>query len=211
MAPANAERTYPPSPLSQDEVEALLLAAGSTVPGLRAQAPLAICWRAGARVSEALHLEVPDIDTTSGDLHLRVTKGRKPRQIALDPIGLGIQLRWLTARARLTRTPRSGFVFCNSSGKALTSSAVRQAALGHASLATTDRYVRHVAPEELLEAMRTKVWAPQDANTDPDLRCDPGDTPKSHRPVGAPRDQLSVHECSSNRLHPRRPRAASAL
>ncbi|HME72238.1 MAG TPA: hypothetical protein VKM54_20585 [Myxococcota bacterium] len=33
------------------------------------------------------------------------------------------------------------------------------AALGHASLATTDRYVRHVAPEELLDAMRTRVWA----------------------------------------------------
>lgn len=34
-----------------------------------------------------------------------------------------------------------------------------QAALGHASLATTDRYVRHVAPEELLEAMRTRIWS----------------------------------------------------
>jgi len=197
MAPRNAGRTYPASPLRQDEVEALLQAAGSTIPGLRAQALVAVCWRAGARVSEALHLEVLDLDTVAGDLHLRVTKGGKPRRVALDPIGLGIVLRWLAARGRLTGTPRSGFLFCNSSGKPLTTSAVRrlmarlgrraglerrvhahalrhsfavqavraglalpivQAALGHASLATTDRYVRHVAPEELLEAMRTRIW-----------------------------------------------------
>jgi len=34
-----------------------------------------------------------------------------------------------------------------------------QAALGHASLATTDTYLRHVAPAEVLEAMRTRIWA----------------------------------------------------
>jgi len=77
MPPANTGLTYPAAPLRQDEVEALLRAAGSTVPGLRAQALVAVCWRAGARVSEALHLEVGDVDTASGDLHLRVTKGRK--------------------------------------------------------------------------------------------------------------------------------------
>ena len=48
MAPANAGRTYPPAPLHQHEVEALLQAAGSTVPGLRAQALLAVCWRVRA-------------------------------------------------------------------------------------------------------------------------------------------------------------------
>ena len=206
MAPANAGRTYLAAPLCQHEVEALLQAASSTVPGLRAQALMAVCWRAAARVSEALHLEVGDVDMASGDLHLRVTKGGKPRRVALDPIGLGLVLRWLNARARLTGTPGSGFVFCTSSGKPLTTSAVRrlvarlgrqagperrahahalrhsfavqavraglallvvQAALGHASLATTDRYVRHVAPEELLKAMRTRVWASQDAVINP--------------------------------------------
>jgi len=125
MAPANAGLTYPAYPLRQDEVEGLLQAAGSTVPGLRGQVLLAVCWRAGARVSEALDLEVADIDTASGDLHLRVTKGKKPRRVALDPIGLGLVLRWLGVRARLTGTPRSGFVFCTGSGKALTTSAVQ--------------------------------------------------------------------------------------
>ncbi len=35
-----------------------------------------------------------------------------------------------------------------------------QAQLGHGSLATTDRYLRHVAPHELLDAMRSRVWEP---------------------------------------------------
>jgi len=33
-----------------------------------------------------------------------------------------------------------------------------QAQLGHSSLATTDRYLRHIAPEELLQAARQRDW-----------------------------------------------------
>jgi site-specific recombinase XerD len=35
-----------------------------------------------------------------------------------------------------------------------------QAQLGHSSLATTDRYIRHIAPEELLRAMKSRTWTP---------------------------------------------------
>jgi integrase len=35
-----------------------------------------------------------------------------------------------------------------------------QAQLGHSSLATTDRYLRHIAPRELVSAMQTRVWSP---------------------------------------------------
>lgn len=34
-----------------------------------------------------------------------------------------------------------------------------QAQLGHASLATTDRYLRHIAPRELVDAMRAREWS----------------------------------------------------
>lgn len=34
-----------------------------------------------------------------------------------------------------------------------------QAQLGHSSLATTDRYLRHVAPEELVRAMKARGWS----------------------------------------------------
>jgi len=33
-----------------------------------------------------------------------------------------------------------------------------QAQLGHASLATTDRYLRHIAPQQLVDAMRARDW-----------------------------------------------------
>jgi integrase/recombinase XerD len=33
-----------------------------------------------------------------------------------------------------------------------------QAQLGHSSLATTDRYLRHIAPAQLIEAMRARSW-----------------------------------------------------
>ena len=35
---------------------------------------------------------------------------------------------------------------------------VIQMQLGHASLAVTDRYIRHIAPEQVIEAMRARVW-----------------------------------------------------
>jgi len=35
---------------------------------------------------------------------------------------------------------------------------VVQAQLGHASLATTDRYVRHLAPAQVVEAMQRRSW-----------------------------------------------------
>jgi site-specific recombinase XerD len=34
-----------------------------------------------------------------------------------------------------------------------------QAQLGHSSLATTDRYLRHIAPAQLIEAMRSRSWS----------------------------------------------------
>jgi site-specific recombinase XerD len=34
-----------------------------------------------------------------------------------------------------------------------------QAQLGHASLATTDRYLRHIAPVHLIEAIQRRTWA----------------------------------------------------
>jgi integrase len=34
-----------------------------------------------------------------------------------------------------------------------------QAQLGHASLATTNRYLAHIAPVQLIEAMRARTWS----------------------------------------------------
>ena len=34
-----------------------------------------------------------------------------------------------------------------------------QAQLGHASLATTSRYLAHIAPAELVKAMQARTWS----------------------------------------------------
>jgi len=34
-----------------------------------------------------------------------------------------------------------------------------QAQLGHSSLATTSRYLAHIAPAQLIEAMRGRTWS----------------------------------------------------
>ncbi len=36
---------------------------------------------------------------------------------------------------------------------------VIQAQLGHASLTTTDRYIRHLAPQQVIEAMKNRQWS----------------------------------------------------
>ena len=36
-----------------------------------------------------------------------------------------------------------------------------QRQLGHSSLATTEQYLRHLAPESLIQAVRSRSWAPQ--------------------------------------------------
>ena len=39
--------------------------------------------------------------------------------------------------------------------------------LGHSNLSTTDRYLRHVAPQEVLRAMRRREWEPNAATGGP--------------------------------------------
>ncbi len=36
-----------------------------------------------------------------------------------------------------------------------------QAQLGHSSLATTDRYLRHLAPRQVIEVMQSRSWDPR--------------------------------------------------
>ena len=73
-----------PEYLTQSEVETLLRLA----PNPQARIIMAIQWRAGLRISEALALEVADIVTEDLDhplLRVRLGKGRKPRLVPLHP------------------------------------------------------------------------------------------------------------------------------
>jgi len=70
-----------PVVLSPDEA-ALFLAA---IKNLKYRAVLSLCYGAGLRISEALHLQVSDIDSKRMMIRVRQAKGHKDRYVMLSP------------------------------------------------------------------------------------------------------------------------------
>jgi site-specific recombinase XerD len=195
--PANKDRRLPAELLSPDEVRALLRACSSRAPtGIRNRALIAVLYRGGLRISEALALLPKDIDPTQGTLTVLHGKGDRRRTVGMDPAAFALLERWVDRRRALGLSGRRP-VFCTLAGEPLDSSYVRrllprlaakagvekrvhphglrhahaaelaaegvpvnvvQQQLGHGSLATTDRYLRHIAPRERVAAMRAREW-----------------------------------------------------
>ncbi|HEX4954789.1 MAG TPA: tyrosine-type recombinase/integrase [Thermoanaerobaculia bacterium] len=110
-SPRKGQR-YPPEPLTEEEMMRLLSQfsrEGSA--GLRDRALLAMQWRAGLRIAEALALAPKDVDAKTGDVRVLEGKGRKTRVTALDELGLSILREWLARRAQLGLTARHP-LFC---------------------------------------------------------------------------------------------------
>ena len=64
--------------LTEPEAIALIRACSSRAPtGVRNRALIAVLWRSGLRISEALALELRDIDLEAGTLRVRHGKGDK--------------------------------------------------------------------------------------------------------------------------------------
>jgi integrase/recombinase XerD len=79
---------------------------------LRLRALIALLWRSGLRISEALDLEHRDLNRDDLCLNVRHGKGDKQRISAMDEWGWNELDRWLTIRAALPHGP----VFCVVSG-----------------------------------------------------------------------------------------------
>ena len=197
-APANKGRRLPAELLSGEEVRALLRACSSRAPtGIRNRALIAVLYRGGLRISEALALLPKDVDSSQGTLTVLHGKGDRRRTVGMDPAAFALLERWVDCRRQLGLSGRRP-VFCTLAGEPLDSSYVRrllprlaaragvekrvhphglrhahaaelaaegvpvnvvQQQLGHGSLATTDRYLRHIAPAERVAAMRAREWA----------------------------------------------------
>jgi integrase len=82
--------------------------AGHDRHGLRARALVAVLWRAGLRVSEALALNETDIDDCRGSLLIRHCKGDKRREAGMDQFGFEQLAAWLAHRVSLPPGP----LFC---------------------------------------------------------------------------------------------------
>ncbi len=194
---SSTSRRRPPEVLSEAEAIALLKACSTRAPtGVRNRALIAVLWRCGLRISEALALELRDVDLQAGTVRVRHGKGDRSRTVGLDEQTTAMLARWIDRRKKLSPGARAP-IFCTLQGGRLDSSYVRRMlprlarkagidrrvhahglrhtyaselaregtainvirdALGHTSLAVTDRYLRDVAPTHVIDTMRARRW-----------------------------------------------------
>ena len=124
--PANKGRRFPAELLSPDEVRALLRACSSRAPtGIRNRALIAVLYRGGLRISEALALYAKDVDQAVGTVTVLHGKGDQRRTVGMDPAAFALLERWLDKRRALGLSARRP-VFCTLRGEAIDSSYVRR-------------------------------------------------------------------------------------
>lgn len=192
-APGNRGRRYPPDAPTPEEVLAVLAALGGGRAGARNRALVAVMYRAGLRVFEALALRAIDVDLNRRTITvLRGKKGNR-RTVGIDQGGAELIRRWLEVRGSGPGplfTTRSGRPMSTTQVRALLHRAAARAGverrihphglrhafaaelaregvgiihisrlLGHRSLATTEIYLRTIAPEESMDAARDRQWA----------------------------------------------------
>ena len=121
-APRNKGMEYPPDPPRPEEIVMVMRLAGDDRHGLRVRALIAVLWRAGLRISEALALAETDIDASTGSVLVRHGKGDKRREAGMDQFGFQQLAAWQAHRVLLPPGP----LFCVIDGQ------TRRAALvGH--------------------------------------------------------------------------------
>lgn len=95
------KRRFPPEVLTDDEVRALMDACGRYTPtAIRNRALIAVLYRSGLRISEALALLPKDIDFASGAIRVLRGKGDKARTVGIDGGAIEFVQRWLEVRSR---------------------------------------------------------------------------------------------------------------
>lgn len=200
-------RRFPAEVLTHDEVLALLAAIkGPAATAARNKALLALLYRSGLRVNEALSLEVKDVDLAAGSIRVLFAKGGRARTVGVDAGALAIVRDWLAVRPTVANAAAAGngrtdrrrpALFCARGGGRLTTAYVRRLLprlarlagvakrvhahglrhthaaelrgegvdigiiskqLGHVSLATTIRYLDHIAPTAVVEAVSGRIW-----------------------------------------------------
>jgi hypothetical protein len=78
---------YPADPPRVEEIVAVMRQAGEDRHGLRIRAVIAVLWRGGLRISEALALSETDVDQRRGSLLIRHRKNDKRREAGMDEWG----------------------------------------------------------------------------------------------------------------------------
>ena len=104
-APRNKGMEYPPDPPRAEEIILVMRQAGHDRHGLRSRALIAVLWRGGLRISEALALNETDIDARRVSLLIRHGNGDKRREAGMDQFGFEQLAAWLAHRVSLPPGP----------------------------------------------------------------------------------------------------------
>ncbi len=119
-------RRFPAEVLTRDEAAALMVACdASTAVGLRNRALIAVMYRAGLRIAEALSVRPKDVDTQNCAIRVLFAKGGKARTVGIDPAALELVTAWSNRRLEWCPPPGAP-LFCSSSGRRLTEAYVRR-------------------------------------------------------------------------------------
>jgi site-specific recombinase XerC len=97
-APRNKAMQYPSDPPRAEEIILVMREAGEDRHRLRIRALIAVLWRGGLRISEALALNETDVDPRRGSLMVRHGKGDKRREAGMDAFGFEQLAAWLARR-----------------------------------------------------------------------------------------------------------------
>jgi integrase len=106
--PRNKGMRYPADPPTVEEIVAVMRHATDDRHGWRVRAMIAVLWRAGLRIQEALALAEHDLDHRRGSVLVRNSKGGRRREVGMDDWGWDQLRPWLNARAELPLGP----LFC---------------------------------------------------------------------------------------------------
>ncbi len=118
-------RRFPPEPLTRAEVAALLQQCSRRAPtGIRNRALIAVLYRSGLRIGEALALRPVDVDLEAGSIRVLHGKGDRSRTVGLDPSGVAFVEQWLERRRQLG-LGRAATIFCTLKGEPVRQKYVR--------------------------------------------------------------------------------------
>ena len=146
-----------PSVLSRDEVARLLdQPSGTEPPALRDRALLELMYACGLRASEAIGLELADLDLEGGVLRAR-GKGNKERLVPIGGAAARALVAWLgRGRPRLVGDRLESSVFVNHRGSTLTRQGLYKIVQRHAKAAGLDG---KMSPHTLRHTFATHLLA----------------------------------------------------
>jgi site-specific recombinase XerD len=123
--PRNKGMLYPADPPRVEEIIAVMRHAGDDRHGLRVRALIAVLWRAGLRISEALALTESDVDPRRGSVLVRHGKNDRRREAGMDDWGFEHLLGWLERRVELPVGPLFCVIDGSTRGRAWSATAAR--------------------------------------------------------------------------------------